>query len=129
MNAPREHRETVDVYRGEIVRQGRHRGIHCRDGIQCNVPRYSKGAGARWRAVGCCTTGAALNRLWPGSNAGIPPKTTALPKGTRGRPMDKRYHRPSPRDLQLKRVHPKFGVSEPQTRLIAGHHYAGGSNG
>ena len=84
MNAQLDHRETADGYQGEIVRQGSHRVILCRDGIQWIVQRHRKGAGARWQAVGYCTTRAALIRLWPGSHAGVPPEITALPETTRG---------------------------------------------
>ena len=83
MNAPPDGRESSDLYRAEICRQGRCRVILCKDGIQWILQRRGKAAGARWRSVSYFTTRAALIKAWAGLCDGVPPELKALPDKVR----------------------------------------------
>lgn len=83
-NAPLDHRETADRYRGEIFRKGRFRVILCRDGIQWILQRKKGGAGARWQALGYFTTRKALTRLWTASTGEAAPEIARLPETVGG---------------------------------------------
>jgi len=84
MTAPLDHRETADLYRGEIFRKDRFRVILCRDGIQWILQREKRGAGARWQAFGYRTTRIALTRLWTASTGETAPELASLPVTVRG---------------------------------------------
>ena len=79
MNALLDHRETADRYQGEMFRQGDHRVILCKNGIQWILQRQKKGAAVRWKAVGYCTTRAALTRLWTAQGCALCAELAALP--------------------------------------------------
>jgi hypothetical protein len=84
MNVPLDHRETADLYQGEVFRKGRFRVVLCRDGIQWILQREKSGAGARWQAIGYYTTRKALNRLWTAATGENVREITCLPETVRG---------------------------------------------
>ncbi|MGJ8583878.1 MAG: hypothetical protein ACSHXD_07305 [Marinosulfonomonas sp.] len=75
-----DHRETGDNYAGELFRYGDYRVVLCRDGIQWIIQRHRKGAAARWKAFGYCTTRAALARLWATHTGENAAEISALPE-------------------------------------------------
>ena len=84
MSGPVEHRETADLFHGQIVRRESHRVILDRDGIQWILQRRKGGAGASWRALGYYTTKKALLRAWTALCGRTAPEIEGLPDTVRG---------------------------------------------
>ncbi len=77
------HRETSDVYRGELFRRGRYRVAACRDGLQWLFQRQRfefTAGGAAWDTLGYCTTRKALIRLHQAYKAPQHERLQDLPK-------------------------------------------------
>lgn len=84
MNLNLDHRETSNLYRGELFRHGHYRVIVCRDGIQWIIQRQKKGVRARWVALSYCTTQKSLSRVWTARTGDYAPEVDLLPENVKG---------------------------------------------
>lgn len=78
-----DHRETSDVYQGELFRRGRYRVVVCRDGLQWLFQRQRfefTAGGTAWDTLGYCVTRKALMRLHQAYKAPQHENMHALPK-------------------------------------------------
>jgi hypothetical protein len=78
-----DHRETSDVYHGELFRCGRYRVATCRDGLQWLFQRQRfefAAGGAAWDTLGYCVTRKALIRLHQAYKAPQHENLYGLPK-------------------------------------------------
>lgn len=78
-----DHRETSEVYRGELFRRGRYRVAACRDGMQWLFQRQRfefAAGGAAWDTLGYCVTRKALIGLHQAYKAPQHENLRALPK-------------------------------------------------
>ena len=83
MTRPLDHRESSDLYQGELFWDAKVRVAVCRDGIQWLLQLQTgveSTAGPRWRSIGYCTTRKALSRLSQAQRGKSDPRIDTLPE-------------------------------------------------